>query len=92
MKKCISDFFANLMDRIDKKEFTAREILLTGALLLLSGFLLGLFLSPKKYSVIGSNNGNNNGNDSGNNNGCCDANAIDETVEKTIHDAFVCED
>lgn len=92
MKKCISDFFSNLMNRIDNKEFTAREILLTGAVLLLSGFLLGLFLSPKKYSVIGSNNGNNNGNDSGNNNRACDSKAIEETIEKTIDDAFACEE
>lgn len=62
MKKSISDYISNLMTRIDNKEFTAREILLTGTVLFLSGLLLGLFLSPKKFSMFGCNNGSNNGN------------------------------
>lgn len=54
-----------LMEQIDEGKYTGREILLTGAVLFLSGMLLGLFFSPRKYQVIGSNNGNGsaNGND-----------------------------
>ncbi|MDD7023846.1 MAG: hypothetical protein SPF60_08220 [Lachnospiraceae bacterium] len=47
-----------LMNQIDKGEYTGREILLTGAVLFLAGALLGMIFSPRKYQVIGSNNGN----------------------------------
>lgn len=56
MKKKITD----LMERIEDGEFTAREILLAGTSLFLVGILLGIVLSPKKNTTIGSNNGNNN--------------------------------
>ena len=47
-----------LMNQIDKGEYTGREILLTGAVLFLAGALLGMIFSPRKYQVIGINNGN----------------------------------
>ena len=51
-----------LMNQIDEGKFTGREIMLTGAVLFLTGTLLGIFFSPRKYQVIGSNNGNGSGN------------------------------
>ena len=44
-----------------------REFLLIAAVCVLGGMVLGLIFSPRKWIMIGSNNGNNNGNDSGNN-------------------------
>lgn len=51
-----------LMNQINEGKYTGREILLTGAVLFLSGILLGMILSPRKYQVIGSHNGNGSGN------------------------------
>lgn len=51
-----------LMKQIDEGKFTGREIVLTGVVLFLTGTLLGVFFSPRKYQVIGSNNGNGSGN------------------------------
>lgn len=50
-----------LMKQIDEGKYTGREILLMGAVLFLGGMLLGMMLSPRKYQVIGSNNGNGSG-------------------------------
>ena len=50
------------MNQINVGKYTGREILLTGAVLFLTGTLLGIIFSPHKYQVIGSNNGNGNGN------------------------------
>ena len=58
-----------LMNQINEGKYTGREILLAGAVLFLTGMLLGIIFSPRKYQVIGSNNGNGNGNGSGNGNG-----------------------
>ncbi len=49
---------------------TKRECWLIGAVLVLSGILVGILLSPAKNGFswsLCSNNGNNNGNNSGNN-------------------------
>ena len=51
-----------LMNQINEGKYTGREILLTGAVLFLSGTLLGMIFSPRKYQVIGSHNGNGSGN------------------------------
>ena len=47
-----------LMNQINEGKYTGREILFTGAVLFLSGALLGIILSPRKHQVIGSYNGN----------------------------------
>lgn len=46
-----------------------REFLLTIAVCILGGIVFGLMFSPRKNTMIGSNNGNNSGNNSGSNNG-----------------------
>ena len=46
----------------DVTTMTKREFLLTLAVCVLGGIVFGVFLSPKKSMVIGSNNGNNSGN------------------------------
>ena len=56
-----------LVNQINEGKYTGREILLTGAVLFLTGTLLGIIFSPRKYQVIGSNNGNGNGSGNGNN-------------------------
>ena len=58
-----------LMNQINEGKYTGREILLAGAVLFLTGTLLGIIFSPRKYQVIGSNNGNGNGSGNGNGNG-----------------------
>ena len=54
-----------LMESINEGKYTGREILLTGAVLFLTGALLGMIFSPRKNQVIGSHNGNGicNGNE-----------------------------
>ena len=54
------------MNQINEGKYTGREILLAGAVLFLTGTLLGIIFSPRKYQVIGSNNGNGNGSGNGN--------------------------
>lgn len=49
-----------LIKKIDEGEYTAREIVMAGTILFLSGILLGFIFSPKKTTTIGSHNGNNN--------------------------------
>ena len=51
-----------LMNNINEGKYTGREIMLTGAVLFLTGALLGMLFSPRKNQVIGSHNGNNSGN------------------------------
>lgn len=51
-----------LMNQINEGKYTGREIMLTGAVLFLTGTLLGMIFSPRKYQVIGSHNGNGSGN------------------------------
>lgn len=46
----------------DVTMMTKREFLLTLAVCILGGIVFGVFFSPKKSMVIGSNNGNNSGN------------------------------
>lgn len=43
-----------------------REFLLTIAVCILGGIVFGLLFSPRKHTMIASNNGNNNGNGSAN--------------------------
>ena len=51
-----------LLNNINEGKYTGREILLSGAVLFLTGALLGMIFSPRKNQVIGSNNGNGSGN------------------------------
>lgn len=62
MKEKWNTFKESLTDvmMMSKKEF-----LLTAAVCVLSGMVFGIFFSPKKSMVIGSNNGNNSGNNTG---------------------------
>lgn len=46
----------------DVTMMTKREFLLTLAVCILGGIVFGVFFSPKKSMMIGSNNGNNSGN------------------------------
>ena len=48
------------IDTIENGEFTRREAILSAVCLFLLGMFIGIFTSPKKYSMIGCNNGNNN--------------------------------
>ena len=48
-----------LMNSINEGKYTGREIILAGMVLFLTGALFGVFFSPKKHQVIGSNNRNN---------------------------------
>ncbi len=51
----------NELVRIVKEgDYTPREAVMAAICIVLSGVLLGMFLSPKKHVVLGSNNGNNN--------------------------------
>lgn len=43
-----------------------KEFLLTIAVCILGGIVFGLLFSPRKHTMIASNNGNNNGNGSAN--------------------------
>lgn len=42
-----------------------KEFLLTIAVCILGGIVFGLMFSPRKHTMIGSNNGNNSGNTKG---------------------------
>ncbi len=59
MKEKWKEWTASLTDPqiMSKKEF-----LLTVAVCVLGGIVFGMLFSPKKTTVIGSNNGNNSGN------------------------------
>jgi hypothetical protein len=43
-----------------------REYFLTLTVCLLAGLVIGMLISPRKFTMIGNNNGNNNGNNEGN--------------------------
>ena len=47
-----------LINSINEGKYTGREIVLSGAVLFLTGVLLGMIFSPRKNQVIGSHNGN----------------------------------
>ena len=51
-----------LVNNINEGKYTGRELVLSGMVLFLTGVLLGVFLSPRKHQVIGSNNSNNGSN------------------------------
>lgn len=63
-----------------------REFLLTIAVCILGGIVFGLLFSPRKNTMIGSNNGNNSGNNSGSNNGNCSGNSENQEDEEQIAD------
>lgn len=48
------------MEELREGEFTKREWILLTVLCFLLGMVIGLWTSPRKNTVIGSNNGNNN--------------------------------
>ena len=54
--------FELLVNNINEGKYTGRELVLSGIVLFLTGVLLGVFLSPRKHQVIGSNNSNNGSN------------------------------
>lgn len=54
--------FEMLMNNINEGKYTGRELVLAGMVLFLTGTLLGMFISPRKHQVIGSNNRNNGSN------------------------------
>ena len=49
-----------LVETIKTRNYTNREAVLSALLLFLLGIVLGIFFSPRKSTMIGSNNGNNN--------------------------------
>ena len=59
MKEKWKEWSASLSD---PQIMSKREFLLTIAVCVLGGIVFGMFCSPKKSTVIGSNNGNNSGN------------------------------
>ncbi len=61
-----------------------REFLLTITVCILGGIVFGLMFSPRKNTMIASNNGNNNGN--GNENGCRNS-VKQEDEQEQIHDS-----
>lgn len=71
MKKAIN----RVIEVIQDGEYTNREAVLSGICLFLLGLVIGMFISPRKNTMIGSNNGNNN-------NGTFDAGAFDEEEEE----------
>lgn len=56
-----------LTDLFEERGFTMAEVILTILVTFLTGLVIGIFASPKKHIMIGSNNGNNSGNDNSNN-------------------------
>ena len=68
------------MEKMEEREFTVAEAILTVLTAFLLGMVIGIFCSPKKRVMIGSNNGNNSGNGCG----CdcdCDCEEWDEEEE-----------
>lgn len=59
MKEKWSEWTASLTDT---KIMSKKEFLLTIAVCVLGGIVFGMLFSPKKSTMIGSNNGNNSGN------------------------------
>ena len=62
MKEKWEEFRVSLSDTTSMSK---REFLLTVAVCILGGIVFGMFCSPRKSTVIGSNNGNNCGNGCG---------------------------
>ena len=62
MKEKWEEFRVSLSDTTSMSK---REFLLTVAVCILGGIVFGIFCSPRKSTVIGSNNGNNCGNGCG---------------------------
>lgn len=46
----------------EERTMSGREFLLTLAVCILGGIVFGMLFSPRKSTMIGSNNGNNSGN------------------------------
>jgi len=51
---------SRIIAKVEDMEFSTREYLFSGIILLLAGLLIGIIVSPKGERTIGSNNGNNN--------------------------------
>lgn len=56
MKKAWNSF----VQIVKEGDYTKREAVLFSICLMLVGILVGMFASPKKHVMVGSNNGNNN--------------------------------
>lgn len=63
------EYLDMLLDDLEDGRFTSLEIVLSGLVLFLTGILVGILISPKKYSMIGCNNGNGSCGCSGD---CCE--------------------
>ncbi|MDE7333818.1 MAG: hypothetical protein K2O16_16645 [Lachnospiraceae bacterium] len=77
MKEKWENFKASLSDIT---AMSRREFLLTVAVCILGGMVFGMLFSPRKSTVIGSNNGNNSGNGNSGN-GCCGGQELEEGEE-----------
>ena len=73
------------MSLAETKTMTKKEWLLTIAVFALSGIVLGMLISPRKNTTIGSNNGSNNNVNSAEDDceececiGCCEVDAEEE--------------
>lgn len=67
MKKTANE----IINIIKNGEYTAREAAMAGICLFLLGLVIGIFASPKKYTMIASHNGNRGG-------GACTPEGADE--------------
>jgi len=55
-----AECFGNFMKKLDEGGFTGKELILSGVILFLVGFIAGIFSSPKNMT-IGCYNGSNLG-------------------------------
>ena len=69
------------MSLTDETSMSKKEFLLTIAVCILGGIVFGLLFSPRKNTVIASNNGNNN-RDMGEKDEIADWSSIEEREEK----------
>ena len=70
------------MSLTEDKIMTKKEWLLTVAVFVLAGIVLGMLFSPRKNVTIGSNNGNNNGSNNQDNNNNNSGSVSAETQEE----------
>ena len=66
----------------ETKTMTKKEWLLTLAVCILSGIVLGMLVSPRKQVTIGSHNGSNNQDNNNNNSGSVSAELTDGQDEE----------
>lgn len=65
----------------EEKTMTKKELLLTMAVCVLGGLVVGMLTSPRKHVNIGSNNGSNNQDNNNNNTGSVSAELPDNQEE-----------